>query len=67
MKPGYDERLLEMDAIVSVGGFIELIRTWQIPTDGGRVLHVDRHRYNHQLLLAGAVPCLRAFGQSGGA
>jgi hypothetical protein len=29
MKPGYDERLLEMDAIVSVGGFIELIRTWQ--------------------------------------
>jgi AcrR family transcriptional regulator len=29
MKSGYDEQALEMDAIVSVGGFVELIRTWQ--------------------------------------
>ncbi len=29
LKPGFDEQTLQMDAVVSVGGFVELLRAWQ--------------------------------------
>lgn len=41
LKPGFDEQALKMDAIVSVGGFVELLRAWQsglVAVDSSRIV-----------------------------
>ena len=56
MKPGFDEEGLKMDAVASIGGFIELLRAWQsgyLNVDARRIIEhtsssVARYRGRHQ-------------------